>query len=73
MKQLLTRSCFSAPLTTSWMKLKILASPSFLSAIFPKKMFYQTFMKTDSALPVKLLLELQPTKDDLAVKLSCTK
>jgi len=55
------------------MELKILASPSFLSTTFPKKLFYQTFIKADSAVPVKLLLELQPTKADLVVKLSCTK
>jgi hypothetical protein len=36
-------------------KLKILASPSFLSAIFPEKKFYETFLKTTLVSPVKLL------------------
>jgi len=29
---------------SSWVKLKILASSNFLSAIYPEKLFYQTFM-----------------------------
>jgi hypothetical protein len=42
--------------TRTNVNLKILTSPSFISAIFPKKLFYQTFMKTTSALPINLLL-----------------
>ena len=36
-------------------------------------MFYQMFVKTDSSLPVKLLLETKPTEVDSLVKLSCTR
>jgi hypothetical protein len=56
------------------LKLKILASSSFLSAIFSEKLFYQTFMKIDSALPpIKLFLEPKPSKADSLVKLSYTR
>jgi hypothetical protein len=54
-------------------KLKIVASLIFLSAIFPEKLFYQTSIKIDSTLPVKLFLEPNPTKVDSLVKLSYTK
>jgi hypothetical protein len=54
-------------------KLKILAYPNFLSAIFSKKLFCQMFMKTYLALPVRSLLKPKPTKIDSLVKLSYTK
>jgi hypothetical protein len=75
MRKLLPKSCFYLLTgTIFYVKLDKAENISFsqlsLSVIFSMKMFYQTFMKTDSALPIKLLLELKPTKTD---KLSCTK
>jgi hypothetical protein len=54
-------------------KLKILASPGFLSDIFFEKLLWQTFMKTDLALLLKQLSEIKPTKTDSLVKLSYIK
>jgi hypothetical protein len=48
--------------TRTNVNLKILTSPSFISTIFPEKQFYQTFMKTGSALPINLLLEPKKIK-----------
>ena len=51
------------------MKLKILASFNSISAIFSKKLFYQTFFKVAFALLVMLILEPKPIKSDWLVKL----
>lgn len=54
------------------MKLKIIASPNSLSAIFSKKLFYQTFLKMNLVLMMmKLLYETKAKKKNSSlVKLS---
>lgn len=48
------KSCFSLTCIGTLVKLKILASPSFFSTIFPKKLFYLGLLKTTLASLVKL-------------------
>lgn len=58
------------------MKLKIIASPNSLSAIFSKKLFYQTFLKMNLVLMMmKLLYETKAKKKFFTseAEQSCTK